>query len=91
MISLEIAELVGSRHDNVKRTIETLAEKGVIEFPQSEDIPTATKPTAVYIFTGEKGKRDVTVDCLAACQSAPCKGAVFQRVRIPPGNIRSSR
>ncbi|EGZ5326018.1 DNA-binding protein, partial [Escherichia coli] len=30
MTSIEIAELVGKRHDNVKRTIETLAESGVI-------------------------------------------------------------
>ena len=30
MTSIEIAELVGKRHDNVKRTIETLAKNGVI-------------------------------------------------------------
>lgn len=29
MTSKEIAELVGSREDNVKRTIERLVEKGV--------------------------------------------------------------
>ena len=40
MTSLEISELTGSRHDSVKRTIETLAAKGVIEFPQSVEIPT---------------------------------------------------
>jgi phage regulator Rha-like protein len=48
MSSREIADLVESRHDNVKRTIETLANKGVIEFPQSEEISTATKPIQVY-------------------------------------------
>lgn len=37
MSSAEIAELVGSRHDNVKRTIETLAGAGVISQPHSED------------------------------------------------------
>lgn len=37
MSSREIAELVEKRHDNVKRTIETLAEKGVIVRPQIED------------------------------------------------------
>ena len=26
-----------------------------------------------------------------ALECAPCKGTVFQRVRIPPGNFRSSR
>lgn len=29
------------RHDNVKRTIETLLERGVIAFPQFEEKPTA--------------------------------------------------
>ena len=37
MTSREIAELVGKRHDNVKRVIETLAERGVIHQPQFED------------------------------------------------------
>lgn len=59
--SAEIAELVGKRHDNVKRTIESLAETGVIGFPQIEEIPTATKPTLVFKFAGEQGKRDSIV------------------------------
>jgi phage regulator Rha-like protein len=54
MSSREIAELLGCRHDNVKRTIETLAAKRVIESPQSEEIPTATRPVQVYRI----GKRD---------------------------------
>jgi len=58
MTSREIAELVEARHDNVKRTIETLAEKGVIAFPQIEEKPTAGRPVAEYVFTGEQGKRD---------------------------------
>ncbi|MGA4442583.1 phage antirepressor KilAC domain-containing protein [Ectopseudomonas hydrolytica] len=61
MTSREIAELVGKRHDNVKRTVETLAQAGVIEFPQIEEIPTATKPVAVYVFSGERGRRDSIV------------------------------
>ncbi len=36
MSSREIAELVEKRHDNVKRTIETLWERGVVH-PQTED------------------------------------------------------
>ena len=32
MTSIEIAELVGKRHDNVKRTIETLAKNGLSGF-----------------------------------------------------------
>jgi anti-repressor protein len=50
MTSLEISELVEKRHDNVKRTIESLASGGVIEFPQSEEISTATKPVKVYLL-----------------------------------------
>ena len=61
MNSREIAELVGKRHDNVKRTVETLAQAGVIEFPQIEEIPTATKPVAIYVFSGERGRRDSIV------------------------------
>lgn len=48
MSSREIAELLEVRHDNVKRTVERLAERGVIELPPTEDIPTATKPVRVY-------------------------------------------
>lgn len=58
MTSKEIADLVEKRHDNVKRTIESLAASGVIESPHSEEISTATKPVTVYVFSGEQGKRD---------------------------------
>jgi len=66
MTSREIAELVEKRHDNVKRTIETLAEKGVIARPQieeTEEINNLGLPRKVshFIFTGEKGKRDSIV------------------------------
>jgi len=44
MSSREIAELVEKRHDNVKRTIETLLERGVIASPQIEEKPTAGRP-----------------------------------------------
>ena len=40
MSSREIAELVEARHDNVKRTIERLAGRGVIVRPPLEDEPT---------------------------------------------------
>ena len=50
MTSLEISELVEKRHDNVKRTVEMLADRAVIEFPQSEEIKTATKPTTIYLL-----------------------------------------
>lgn len=38
MTSREIADLVESRHDNVKRTIERLADSGVIQLPPLEDV-----------------------------------------------------
>lgn len=38
MSSREVAELVEKRHDNVKRTIESLVEKGVIGLPQFEEV-----------------------------------------------------
>ncbi len=66
MSSQEIADLVGKRHDNVKRTIESLAERGVIVRPQIEDEPGADtigrpRTTQVYKFRGEQGKRDSIV------------------------------
>ena len=54
MDSLEIAEVVGSRHDKVKQSIERLSKRGVIELPPMGDISTATKPMKVYNI----GKRD---------------------------------
>lgn len=38
MSSREIAELVEKRHDNVKRTVDTLVERSVIQPPQIEDV-----------------------------------------------------
>ena len=38
MSSLEIAEITGKRHDNVRRTIESLAESSVIQLPQFEGV-----------------------------------------------------
>ena len=58
MNSLQIAELVNARHDSVKRTIERLADQEAIEFPPMVEIPTATKPSQVYVFSGEQGKLD---------------------------------
>ncbi len=59
MTSREIAAVVEKRHDNVKRTIETLANKGVIVRPQIEDEQSTdsmgrTRTESVYLI----GKRD---------------------------------
>jgi phage regulator Rha-like protein len=57
MSSREIAELVESRHDNVKRTIETLAERGVITLPQSEEVSNPGHgPRLITVY--HLGKRD---------------------------------
>jgi phage regulator Rha-like protein len=56
MSSREIADLVEKRHDNVKRTIETLVDRGVISRPQIEDGPKSANGVVVreYLI----GKRD---------------------------------
>lgn len=54
MSSREIAELVELRHDNVKRTIDSLVERGVIASPQVEEKATAGRPAVEYRI----GKRD---------------------------------
>ncbi|MCF8799232.1 phage antirepressor KilAC domain-containing protein [Xanthomonas campestris] len=59
--SREIADLVESRHDDVKRSIGRLVTQGVIESPPTAEIPTATRPGSVFVFSGERGKRDSIV------------------------------
>ncbi|MEN3259062.1 hypothetical protein AAH678_30215 [Sodalis endosymbiont of Spalangia cameroni] len=72
MCSLEIAELVKSRHDNVKVTIERLAAKGIIQLPAMQDSENINnlgllQKTKVYVFTGEQGKRDSIVVVAQLC------------------------
>lgn len=66
MTHKEIADLVGSRPDNVKVSIERLAEKGVIRLPalqEIEEINNLGLPVLreYYVFKGELGKRDSIV------------------------------
>ncbi|ELX9600402.1 TPA: Rha family transcriptional regulator, partial [Escherichia coli] len=63
MTSIEIAELVGSQHGNVRISIERLAKRGVIQLPPMQKVEnkqtiSPNKFTSVYIFEGEQGKRD---------------------------------
>ena len=67
MSSLEISNLVESRHDKVKQSIERLAARSVVELPPTGEIKTATKPIQVYIFSGEKGKRDSLIVVAQLC------------------------
>lgn len=63
MTSQEIADLVQSRHDNVKRTVERLEGSGVIQCPPMEDGIRSANGTVpkLYVFEGEQGKRDCMV------------------------------
>lgn len=72
MTSLEIAELVEKRHDNVKRTIESLVEQQIITLPQIEETSFLNsigrkQNTTVYVFTGEQGKRDSIIVVAQLC------------------------
>lgn len=63
MNSLEISELVQSRHTDVKRSIDRLVENGVIRKPPmafSEKINNLgfSVKHEIYVFTGEQGKLD---------------------------------
>lgn len=66
MTSREIAELVGSRHADVKRSIDRLASAGVISKAPTaflEEISNLGHPVKreVYVFEGQQGKRDSIV------------------------------
>lgn len=72
MTSIEIAELVGSRHDNVKRAIERLAERGLIQLPPMKDCVRINglglkQSVRAYVFKGEQGKRDSIIVAAQLC------------------------
>ncbi|WP_105491545.1 Rha family transcriptional regulator [Escherichia coli] len=72
MTSVEIAELVGSRPDSVKRTIETLVKKVIIQLPQTVEVEnkqslSPNKYTKAYLFEGEQGKRDSIIVVAQLC------------------------
>ncbi len=54
MSSHEIADLVESRHDNVKRTIERLAERGVIQLPPLEEVKNRLGQQVVEYRVGKR-------------------------------------
>lgn len=69
MTSLEIADLVEKRHDVVKKSIERLAERGVIIQPPLVDgIKSANGVvTKLYLFSGKQGKRDSIIVVAQLC------------------------
>ena len=78
MSSQEIADLVSARHDSVKRTIERLAEKRVIQLPPLVEVKNHLGQTVEqYLFSGETGKRDSLV--VVAQLSPEFTGALVDR------------
>lgn len=72
MTSSEIADLVESRHDKVKQSIDRLVERGVIVQPPLGDEPGTDamgrpRVTKVYVFSGEQGKRDSIIVVAQLC------------------------
>ncbi|EDI0748239.1 Rha family transcriptional regulator [Salmonella enterica] len=72
MTHREIAEVVKSRPDNVKVSIERLAERGVIQLPATkvlEEISNLGLPIKreCYVFEGEQGRRDSIVVVAQLC------------------------
>lgn len=62
MTSADIADLVNTRHDTVKRSIDRMANSEIIKQPPMADVTketqTGLRNTKVYVFEGEQGKRD---------------------------------
>lgn len=62
MTSLDISELVNSRHDDTKRSIVRLAERGVIARPPvavvQKEANNRIYDVEVFVFAGEQGKLD---------------------------------
>lgn len=82
MNHLEIAELVKSRDDKVKQSIDRLVARDVIIQPpvgivQSIDTMGRNRETQVYTFSGEKGKRDSLI--VVAQLSPEFTGAIVDR------------
>ena len=81
MTSQEIADLVESRHDHVKTSIERLISSGVIACPAMKDVQNVvnnrTYTSQVYVFEGEQGKRDTTI--IVAQLSPTFLGTVVDR------------
>jgi phage regulator Rha-like protein len=59
MTSAEIANLVGSRHDNVMTSVERLLDRGVIQHAAMQHVKNHQGQTVEqYLFQGQQGKRD---------------------------------
>ncbi|EPH6016531.1 Rha family transcriptional regulator, partial [Yersinia enterocolitica] len=66
MTSVDIADLVKSRHADVKRSIERLSDRGVIQQPPTAFFERINNLGFMvedehYVFEGDQGKRDSIV------------------------------
>lgn len=87
MTSQQIADLIGSRHDVVRKSIERLAtnkpnKPAVIQLPPMTEVKqnqslSPNSKTMVYVFSGEKGKRDSLI--VVAQLSPEFTGAIVDR------------
>ena len=78
MTSSEIADLVESRHDKVRQSIDRLVERGIIVQPPMGDEPGTDamgrpRVTKVYVFVGEQGKRDSIIVVAQLCPEFTAK------------------
>lgn len=67
MSSRDIAVLVESRHDSVKRAIERLSVGVICLPPLVEYLDSLGRPAHEYLFSGEKGKRDSIIVVAQLC------------------------
>ena len=63
MTSLQIAEMLGKRHDTVRTSIERLIDKGIIIQPSMTDVQILdtmgrSRNAQVYVFEDEQGQED---------------------------------
>lgn len=60
LTSLDLADITGSRHDNVQRSIKRSVQNGKVTMPPSEKGPVGKNGREIkyYVFRGDKGKRD---------------------------------
>ena len=62
MTSQQIADLVGSRHDTVKKSIERIASKQSIQLPPVTEVKNHLgQGVTNYVFSGEQGRLDSIV------------------------------
>ena len=72
MNSLEIAELTGSDHKDIKRSIYRLIKKGIIQNSpmakvENKQSLSPNRFSDVYVFEGERGKRDSIIVVAQNC------------------------